>query len=1054
MKIKHISIDGYGKFSGKSLEFAPGLQVVLGPNEQGKSTVRSFVGDMLYGQKRSTTQRAYEESNALRVPWHNPDCYGGALVYELSDGREIEVRRNFDKKRESVQVYDKTHARDITGEFDLMRNRELNFAQTHLALSKDVFLNTATISHFSLEDLGDKDALNAIREKLLSLADSGEESGSADGTLKRLQQRVADIGQKNARTKPLPMARARCVSLQEELQQARAIQQEIEGLMEERQHLLDGLKMLRQERLALEDDLATLDAQEQHERLRQAESLMNRIDSATEHCFALGAVREFPLDQEPTIKIAEETLGQAQTELERLQSELADVTQQSEAEQRHLDSDGVGQAKDIEEEVEQGFVTLSGKVQRHRDRLEETRELIQQAEQRLDEAQERERNLPDYSEVAPDPVEYIRQLASSFSVAQKSRDEEVREFKELQEDVNDRRRAIAANHELFKDKTDFPDMARQYILNKQVFSDKLEQQSNQVQALKTAQEDLSDRMPGYTLLAGGLGLATVGLGATYFLYKPGTGIAIAGTVMLIGFLYFLIMTIRSKTLLGNMKSDVTSLEESLESMGEVDDSVYETVEDMLKQSECESIRELEARYDEYREASAELSVHILSMRSQEEKAQEAEERVDQLLTRFKTTFQDLGEDIKEEQDVEQAARRAIGRYQEYREAKRHVMECRRDLERHEEEAEELRGKLATEEDALHLEEENIRRMLRDFGFEDERRHESTSSALRAFRMRLARHREHRGRLALLGERSQSLTMRIHDAEALVSQKEETLQQLLAQAGVNTVEQWQSKAEQAREYTSVWAKRGDLEEQLSAILQDDDIQSLREACENLGEPTELPDKSREQLKVELAQLSTQIDNQLKEEHALHIAMTERSAGSRSITEIEEALTQAEAQVITLDRELDATAYAMTLIEDIARDKHARIAPKLAERASIYMGRITNGAYTELLINRDMNISVRIPETNMLNENPENTLSKGTVDQVYLALRLALLESICDGNEPAPMLLDDPFANYDDGRLAQTMHLLEEVAQNYQVILFTCREDVGTAAEAIGAPIIRL
>ena len=153
-------------------------------------------------------------------------------------------------------------------------------------------------------------------------------------------------------------------------------------------------------------------------------------------------------------------------------------------------------------------------------------------------------------------------------------------------------------------------------------------------------------------------------------------------------------------------------------------------------------------------------------------------------------------------------------------------------------------------------------------------------------------------------------------------------------------------------------------------------------------------------------------------------------------------------------MEATTYAMALIEDIARDKHARIAPKLAESASIHLSKITDGAYDELLINRDMNISVRIPETNILNENPERTLSKGTVDQVYLALRLSLLQSISDAGEAAPMLLDDPFANYDDKRLALTMGLLEEIAHTYQVILFTCREDVGVAAEAIKAPILRL
>ena len=73
---------------------------------------------------------------------------------------------------------------------------------------------------------------------------------------------------------------------------------------------------------------------------------------------------------------------------------------------------------------------------------------------------------------------------------------------------------------------------------------------------------------------------------------------------------------------------------------------------------------------------------------------------------------------------------------------------------------------------------------------------------------------------------------------------------------------------------------------------------------------------------------------------------------------------------------------------------------------------------------------------------------------LALRLALVQSVSEVGEPVPMLLDDPFANYDDGRLARTMNLISDIAKVNQVLLFTCREDVARAAESVNAPIIRL
>jgi uncharacterized protein YhaN len=103
---------------------------------------------------------------------------------------------------------------------------------------------------------------------------------------------------------------------------------------------------------------------------------------------------------------------------------------------------------------------------------------------------------------------------------------------------------------------------------------------------------------------------------------------------------------------------------------------------------------------------------------------------------------------------------------------------------------------------------------------------------------------------------------------------------------------------------------------------------------------------------------------------------------------------------------------------------------------------------------MEVSIRIPQTKQLNQNPEQRLSQGTVDQIYLALRLAMVESMSENNEKVPMLLDDPFANYDDQRLTRAMHLLSRVAETNQILLFTCREDVVEAGEAVSIPVVYL
>ena len=74
--------------------------------------------------------------------------------------------------------------------------------------------------------------------------------------------------------------------------------------------------------------------------------------------------------------------------------------------------------------------------------------------------------------------------------------------------------------------------------------------------------------------------------------------------------------------------------------------------------------------------------------------------------------------------------------------------------------------------------------------------------------------------------------------------------------------------------------------------------------------------------------------------------------------------------------------------------------------------------------------------------------------YFALRLAMVQCMSENSESIPMVLDDPFANYDDDRLMNAMQLLAETGARHQVLLFTCREDVVRAAEKVNAAITRL
>lgn len=68
-----------------------------------------------------------------------------------------------------------------------------------------------------------------------------------------------------------------------------------------------------------------------------------------------------------------------------------------------------------------------------------------------------------------------------------------------------------------------------------------------------------------------------------------------------------------------------------------------------------------------------------------------------------------------------------------------------------------------------------------------------------------------------------------------------------------------------------------------------------------------------------------------------------------------------------------------------------------------------------------------------------LSRGTQEQLYLALRFGLIEHFADEAEPLPILMDEILVNFDEDRAARAARTIEELARRHQILYFTYREE---------------
>lgn len=184
----------------------------------------------------------------------------------------------------------------------------------------------------------------------------------------------------------------------------------------------------------------------------------------------------------------------------------------------------------------------------------------------------------------------------------------------------------------------------------------------------------------------------------------------------------------------------------------------------------------------------------------------------------------------------------------------------------------------------------------------------------------------------------------------------------------------------------------------------------------------------------------------ENYTEKMAYTKASADAltKSVSEMEdsyflkEELSEINTQIELFERRYEALSLAEEIMEEAYQRWQSETGPEFSKDAADILGKMTNGRYKEMKISRNFDISLKNDAGAMQRA---YNYSGATVDQMYLALRLALVKSLSSKDERLPVILDDPFVQYDSERKQLAYRAVDEFSKenNIQIILTACLKE---------------
>ena len=201
--------------------------------------------------------------------------------------------------------------------------------------------------------------------------------------------------------------------------------------------------------------------------------------------------------------------------------------------------------------------------------------------------------------------------------------------------------------------------------------------------------------------------------------------------------------------------------------------------------------------------------------------------------------------------------------------------------------------------------------------------------------------------------------------------------------------------------------------------------------DLGFMEENLDKNYDEILREIERKDNRLNTIKFRLHTMETTENDISKKLEDLAIIEEELQDAEDEKTELMSLNNSYNIAKECLERAYEQVKESISPRFTENLCDIISKISNGRYQNIVFSDSEGLRVELANGNYV---PVSRLSVGTIDQMYISLRLSALNEITE--ETMPIILDEAFAYFDDDRLENIFQYLNTNFKDNQIIIFTC------------------